>query len=217
MTAIKLIVRKYAVLLFLLFCTVGCEKWSLKGEYRVFGTATVNNREYVDMRWRGWNSEFTRPVMAFYSQYNMFKFDVVTLQSKELGKVVNPEYMIEFCLTTENSQIKTGQPYKIEYIESLEEANYDIIPKGIIETLVFDKSALISSDSNNGIAIVFDLKTKTVHSMEGYIIIDSLDFKNDYCSGKYMLKTSENSDKEQLLIEGRFDKSYAFEPNGSPI
>ncbi len=217
MTAIKLIVRKYAVLLFLSFCTVGCEKWSLKGEYKEFGTATVNNREYVDMRWRGWNSEFIWPVVAFYPQYNMFEFGLITLQPKELGKVINPEYRIEFCLTTENGQIQTGLPYKIEYNKSLEEENPKYITKETKRTLILDKSTLISSDSNNGIAIVFDLKTKTVHSMEGYIIIDSLDFKNDFCSGKYMLKTPEISDKEQLLIEGRFDKSYAFEPNGSPI
>lgn len=203
MKAIKFSIVQYAIMLWCLLFAAGCERWSREGEYRVIGTATVNGEEYVDMRHRGWNRDFTQVTMSFYPHYNMFQMGFVFLQPKNLGKVVNPEYKITFCLTTENQQIQTNLPYKIEYNGALE--SDDPFSKEVLNTLVFDKSKIISPDVNNGVAIVGNYKTKETHSMEGYIIIRHLDFQNDYCKGEYMLKTPAVSGKEELIINGMFE------------
>lgn len=192
----------------LLFLTTGCERWSPKGEYKVFGTATVNGKEYVDMRHRGWNSEFTEVSIDFYPHYKMFQMGFVFLQPKNLGKTLNYEYKIQFCLTTENQEIQTNLPYKIEYNESLEYDNY--FSNKTLTTIVFNKSKIISSDVNNGIAILEDLKTNKIHSMSGYLIIHLLDLKNHICKGEYLLKKPVVSGKEEFIINGKFE-AYLFE------
>lgn len=202
MKAIKFSIVQYALMLWCLLFAAGCERWSPRGEFKIVGTATVNGQEYVDMRHRGWNTEFTPVVLFFYPHYNIFDMGI-WLQPKNLGKVVNSEYRVTFCLTTENQRIQTNLPYKIEYNKSLESNRF--IPHEIMDTLVFDKSKIISPDVNNGVAIVVNYKTKEIHSMEGYIIIHQLDFQNDYCKGEYLLKTPAVPGKEELIINGAFE------------
>ena len=193
---------QYVVMMACSFFFVSCERWSPRGEYKVIGTATINGKEYVHMTHRGWNSEFNSVVLTFYPHYNVFDIGTL-LQDKNLGNVVDHEYRIIFFVTTQRPEILKNIPYKIEYNKSLEANNY--IPIEVERTLVLDKSKIISSNANNGIAIVVNIKTNEARSMEGYFVIHELDMQNKFCKGGYMLKTPSTSDKEELTIYGKFE------------
>lgn len=186
-----------------LFLTSGCERWSPRGEYRVIGTATVNGEEYVDMAHRGWNTEFRRISLPFYPDYNMFSMGYVFLQPKKIGEVINYYYRIAFTLTTENQQIQTNLPYKIEHNSRLEKEDY-YWTNEFLHTLVYDKSKIISPEAYNGVAIVEDYRTKEIYSMEGFVTILEIDFANDLCIGEYVLKRPVVPGEEELTIIGKF-------------